>query len=249
MAWIESHEELADHHKIQKLAKELKCSIPMAVGYVHLLWHYTIRASWQFGDLSSHSPASIARGCWFRGKPEVLTSALITANFLESNMVVHDWTVYAKHLIYQRLYNSKRRDRRFTDVCTHVDTDVVKATTKPNLTLPNHNKKQCRFSFDEIWNKYPNKDGRKSAERSFGLSVKTEDDWKDINKALDNYLQSEKVQKGFIKNGSTWFNNWRDWINYEGIQAQDGMTPKLKEALKLAAESKKGARNASASEL
>jgi hypothetical protein len=68
--------------------------------------------------------------------------------------------------------------------------------------------------FTEIWNRYPNKDGRKQAERFFLNTVKTDQDWEDINKALDNYLKSEKVSKGFIKNGSTWFNNWKDWVEF-----------------------------------
>lgn len=69
--------------------------------------------------------------------------------------------------------------------------------------------------FNSIWNKYPNKDGRKSALKHFIASVSTEDDWNDINKALNNYLESERVEKGYVKNGSTWFNNWKDWINVE----------------------------------
>lgn len=74
-------------------------------------------------------------------------------------------------------------------------------------------KEKSVFPFSEIWEKYPNNDGKKAAERSFKASVETEKDWLDINNALDNYLKSEKVLKGFIKNGSTWFNNWRDWID------------------------------------
>lgn len=68
--------------------------------------------------------------------------------------------------------------------------------------------------FEDIWSKYPKKDGRKAAERSFKASVKTEQDYADIQKALKNYLDSSDVARGFIKNGSTWFNNWQDWINY-----------------------------------
>jgi hypothetical protein len=71
--------------------------------------------------------------------------------------------------------------------------------------------------FNDLWKLYPNKDGKKLAERSFKASVKTEQDWQDINKAMNNYLQSDTVKKGFIKNGSTWFNNWRDWIDFTGI--------------------------------
>lgn len=66
--------------------------------------------------------------------------------------------------------------------------------------------------FEEIWSKYPNKDGKIQAIRYFNSSVKTEEDVKNIRQALNNYIVSENVQKGFIKNGSTWFHNWRDWI-------------------------------------
>lgn len=68
------------------------------------------------------------------------------------------------------------------------------------------------FSFDEVYLKYPNKVGRSAAFRHFGTSVKTEQDWLDIQAALKNYLLSERVRKGFIQNASTWFNGWRDWV-------------------------------------
>jgi len=67
--------------------------------------------------------------------------------------------------------------------------------------------------FEELWKSYPNKDGKKAALRHFKASVITDDDVSDIRQALDNYLSCDKVKKGFIKNGSTWFNNWRDWID------------------------------------
>lgn len=71
------------------------------------------------------------------------------------------------------------------------------------------------LSFEDLWFKYPNKDGRKAAERAFRSSVKNEADFSSINKALDNYINSKKVKEGYIKNGSTWFNNWQDWENYQ----------------------------------
>lgn len=71
--------------------------------------------------------------------------------------------------------------------------------------------------FEELWVRYPNKDGKKAAFIHFRSSVKTEQDLSDIRKALENYLQSERVKKGFIKNGATWFNNWRDWIDYKPL--------------------------------
>lgn len=69
--------------------------------------------------------------------------------------------------------------------------------------------------FDLLWARYPSKTNSKAARRHYAASVKVMADFLDIQKALENYLRSERVQKGFIQNGSTWFNNWRDWINYE----------------------------------
>ena len=69
------------------------------------------------------------------------------------------------------------------------------------------------YPFDELWTKYPNKVGKKEAERHFHASVKIEQDWIDIQTSLKNYLESERVKKGFIQNGSRWFGDWRSWIS------------------------------------
>lgn len=74
--------------------------------------------------------------------------------------------------------------------------------------------KEYSARFNEVWSKYPNKLGRKQAERHYQASVKTFEDFTLINTALANYLASERVARGFVQNGSTWFNNWRDWIEY-----------------------------------
>jgi len=74
--------------------------------------------------------------------------------------------------------------------------------------------KDPAFDFEQLWQRYPIKIGRKEAERHFKTSVKTEEDWKNINRALTNYVTSKRVKEGYIQNGSTWFNNWKDWINY-----------------------------------
>jgi len=70
------------------------------------------------------------------------------------------------------------------------------------------------LDFEKLWKQYPSNDGKKAALRHFQASVKTEEEVLNINKALKNYLSCKKVKDGFIKNGSTWFNNWRDWIDY-----------------------------------
>lgn len=69
-----------------------------------------------------------------------------------------------------------------------------------------------QLHFEYLWMVYPKRVGKKEALRHFNASVKTEKDLSDIKLGLNNYMQSDTVKKGFIQNGSTWFNNWRDWV-------------------------------------
>jgi len=68
--------------------------------------------------------------------------------------------------------------------------------------------------FEHLWNRYPKKLGKKHAIRHFKATVKTLENLRDINKALDHYLASERVAKNFVQNGSTWFNGWQDWVDF-----------------------------------
>ena len=75
-------------------------------------------------------------------------------------------------------------------------------------------------AFESLWAFYPMKDGRKSAIKSFRSSVKTNDDYADICEALKKYLayvqniRTSGINRAW-KNGSTWFANWKDWVNFE----------------------------------
>lgn len=69
--------------------------------------------------------------------------------------------------------------------------------------------------FTKLYSNYPKKVGKKQALRHFKASVKNKADCDDIKKALDHYLRSKRVAKGFIMNASTWFNNWQDWVDFE----------------------------------
>jgi hypothetical protein len=82
-----------------------------------------------------------------------------------------------------------------------IDTDKNKRIEEPK------NK-----AFDVLWKSYPNRSGKKNALRHFNTTVKTAEDYKNIQTALQNYLASGNVKNGFIKNGSTWFNEWQDWV-------------------------------------
>lgn len=67
--------------------------------------------------------------------------------------------------------------------------------------------------FEEDWKYYPNKDGKKQAKRYYLASVKTPEDRQRFLQSQRNYLKCYAVKMGFIKNGSTFYNNWEDWVN------------------------------------
>ena len=84
-----------------------------------------------------------------------------------------------------------------------------------NLTTKKQEKDKYNTEdfFNKVWSRYPRRLGRKEALRHYQATVKVEQDFLDINKALNNYLTTDNVVNGitkYIKNGSTWFNNWRD---------------------------------------
>jgi hypothetical protein len=101
--------------------------------------------------------------------------------------------------------NDSSLDNKMTTKCQQNDTD----NNVNNKTMEQEEPKSpFTFPFEEVYKRYPNKKGKKAALAHFNASVKTEQDWLNINKALDNYLKSETVKKGFVRNASTWFNDW-----------------------------------------
>ncbi len=66
-------------------------------------------------------------------------------------------------------------------------------------------------TFEAVWLSYPRRIGKKAALRHFKASVKSPEDLVKLKSNLEFYKQSKEVQGGFIKHGSTWFNEWQDW--------------------------------------
>jgi len=105
------------------------------------------------------------------------------------------------------------------------DNSVTELTKQCNTTLesvcPREEKsrveeEKSRHDFETLWNKYPKKLGKHDAHKHFQSQVKTDEDYSNINKAINNFLISDVVagDQKFIPHGSTWFNErWRDWVD------------------------------------
>ena len=94
----------------------------------------------------------------------------------------------------------------------------IKQSTESEYVNENDNEsendKEVESWFEGLWVLYPNKDGRKDALKYFKSTVSNSNDLANCKKALENYLKSDRVKNGYVKNGSTWFNNWKDWVDY-----------------------------------
>ena len=82
-------------------------------------------------------------------------------------------------------------------------------------------KKEIETEFEELWDLYPNKQGKTNAFKSFEKSIKKGITFDVIKKGLENYInyiKTKKIDKQYIKHGSTWFNQecWNDEYNLKG---------------------------------
>ena len=148
------------------------------------------------------------------------------------NSVTGNVTVtFKKWRHYQENTDSYMRVKRFREraLCNGDETRYMKQAHVTDKEKEKEKEKEKKKKpsipeesiFSSLWEKYPNKDGKKTALIHFQASVITEEDIINIQKALDNYLASERVKKGYVKNGATWFNNWRDWIDMKPAKRWD----------------------------
>ena len=106
----------------------------------------------------------------------------------------------------------------YQDICEEGPQSNQQTANKELTTNNNYKERKNIYSrfFEERWNKYPVKDGEKAAKRYFQTTVKSEKDLADFDKALENYLYHLKKESWkHPKNGSTFFNNWKDWVVVE----------------------------------
>lgn len=212
MAWIESHTTLRNHKKLVALCHALQVNRAQAIGHLHMLWWWAIENR-ENGDLSGLFDKDIALACDWDGDSSVLIEALHATGWL-SEYTISDWEDYSWRLLGMRKSNRERQRKFRNTLHNTLQTPLVTGATIPNLTKPK-DKNGYLLIFESLWEKYPSKDGKKVALKHFVGSVITDQDCSDIQKALDNYLKSERVSNGYIKNGSTWFNNWRDWVDFK----------------------------------
>lgn len=115
-----------------------------------------------------------------------------------------------------------RRNMNSNAIITQQTLDVRRKTLDVKTTSNISN-----TAFERVWLRYPKRLGKKAALRHFAASVQTPEDQQKFERALENYLRFVRGKEiRFVQNGSTWFNNWADWVDYrEESNAPNGGTP------------------------
>jgi hypothetical protein len=110
VAWIESHQDLAHHPKVARLARALDVSVPAAIGHLHLFWWWCLSYA-DDGDITEFDAFELAHGAQWRGEPDVFVDALEDGwvDGVDGRKEVHDWHEYAGKLVERRRADAERK--------------------------------------------------------------------------------------------------------------------------------------------
>jgi len=148
MAWIESHQTLARHPKTLRLAEELGCSVPCAIGHLHLFWWWALEYARQ-GRFAMTDALAIEAACMWHRRPNESRSNPLPSRFLsaleaavfvnrtdsDGYLIIHDWMDYAGRWVEKREQNAARMRAKREAVQRTVHARA--GATGPNLTGPN----------------------------------------------------------------------------------------------------------------
>jgi hypothetical protein len=172
MAWVESHDDIWEHHKTIKLCAMLNRPDYSVVGHLHSLWHFVLRNAWKDANLEAWGDLGIERAARWDGERGCFVKALRECGFLDQ-YVVHGWMKRAGKLVLDRLYNEARRSdavkRRKNEKLRRKTEATLPNPTVPNPTVHNHTKPKEKdndlpvvSSENGVSSKAPNENGTKA---------------------------------------------------------------------------------------
>ncbi len=130
MAWIKSEQALANHPKLKLLAKELEISEVEALGYLHLVWYWTLEYA-EDGNITKYAQ-TLPEMCKWEGDTDIFINALVKFEFIDKTdkdeLLIHDWLDYSGAYLEKRWKNTmrKRESReRLQNSVTNSDNSVT----------------------------------------------------------------------------------------------------------------------------
>jgi len=150
----------------------------------------------------------------------VSKKANVIAPTYRFNKNYETWKTLAKKLTYKFVSN------KANDVSKRANFAAQKLTTDKGMRAPKETIKRKKNiytpEFEKLLGKYPNRKGKKDAFRHFSTSVKTDENLRKIDIALNNYLADQKKETWRKDmDASTWFFNWEDWVDIKTAKAFD----------------------------
>lgn len=111
MAYVESHQALARHPKLLRLARKLNISKRESIGLLHMLWWWCLDYA-PDGVLAGIGDDEIAMAVEWDGDPALLVDALVDTGWIDidegATLVVHDWMDYGGKLVQRKRANADR---------------------------------------------------------------------------------------------------------------------------------------------
>lgn len=108
MYWIQSPHDLARHPQTRRLAKALACSVPQAVGHLHILWNWALDFA-EDGNLSSFDADELAEAALWDGDSTTFVAALVSTGFLVDGGHIWEWENIGEPLVKKRQANAERQ--------------------------------------------------------------------------------------------------------------------------------------------
>lgn len=224
MAWVESHQELANHPKTRRLCRELGISKAQAVGHLHLLWWWALDYA-QDGDLSDFTTSEIADGCEWEGDPVEFVMALQEVRFLDQQSI-HDWDQYGGKYFKRQEQARERQRRHRTAQPRQIEENNALVTRDMSVSHAGvtrleekrgeertgedspHTPRRGEYTvaFEAFWTKYPRvvNSSKKKAAVSWG---RLKPEVQALAMAgLDKYLASDGWRRGFAPHATTYLN-------------------------------------------
>jgi hypothetical protein len=189
MPWIESHDDIWEHHKLDKLQQELMGGLPdcldadeqrvLLVGHLHALWHFTLRNAWRDANLEPWGDVGIERAAKWRRAPGTFVRALREAGLL-NGFIPHGWLERAGDLVKKRLDRESARREKLASVSASPARGTDGGRTAPergatvtNPTVTDRTDRKAAAAqrdstFNAFWTSYPRRDGKQAAERAWG---------------------------------------------------------------------------------
>lgn len=99
MAWIPSDSDMGSHPKTRRIARRLEVTLPTAVGFLHLFWHWCVKFA-PDGHLTLSEVEDVADSIMWDKEPESFIGALCESGFASQvrddtgvviGFSVHNW--------------------------------------------------------------------------------------------------------------------------------------------------------------